>query len=592
MSGFDIARFNNLIRQYYDFKCNHPYDVNTWRANSANAHSCRVILEGLAREIEQLIGEYNLIDGGYSVQISNGAGLYPKNPSIGVFYGGDKPTNGVYPVLGFLNGESGFFIACVCSFTNDKEGFPAAFTDLSRCSNLVQREQVVQSGVLRDRHTAMPAMIFPRENVCAVKQIVDAFKQAVQVKREYAVWRERMSATGVKSSNPIVQKALKGASLAELSEALGYDPNENEVGVYEALPAKLRKQYLESLRVVRDTVRNKLKGVALDEALESAEITKSLNAWIAEVSGKQQSIQSQQDEVRVLLESLQEELGRAKEKVGKIDQISLDCTSASASVMQVKGEIVADRDVIREAAVRLKSEYEGIEKSLSKAKEIGVRAADDIKDSIQAKLNDYLDRIREDVDGVKKKLHMVLSGVTTDALSKEYARKRTLEFWAIVGHTTVFVFILMLMLSLASAPIWFCYHLGYDLKTSIEILPKLYVFCLPFYVPLLWLAFLANRRMNLAKQLKERYAHKLICGRMYTGLAGEIKDVSKSGYTGAKDLLSKFLESTIRVYERDPAEALTKGPKTDMPVVEVLNEASKAMHAAAEVALAAKGRNG
>lgn len=397
-------------------------------------------------------------------------------------------------------------------------------------------------------------------------------------------------AHNVKSANPVVQNALKGRALAKLIEAFGRAPSDDEVRFYEALPVKLREQYLEALKIIRNSAMQKLRGEVVDEALESSKMTESLNAWISEVNGKQQAIRSQQAEVQSLLAELQEELGRAKEKVGKIDQMSVDCTTASVAVMQVKGEIVADHDFLRTAAERLKNEYTEIEKSLTKAKEVGGHAAEDIQSSIRERLNDYLENTRKDVDEVKKKINLVLSGVTTYALSKEYARKRDFEACAIVGHTVVFVLILMLMLALASVPVWICRHVGYDLVKSVEMLPRLYVFCLPFYVPLLWLAFLANRKMNQAKQLKEEYAHKLICGRMYTGLAGEIKDVSKSGYGVAKDLIARFLESTIRVYERDPADVLSKGPKTDMPVVEVLTEASKAMHAAAEVAAVSKDR--
>lgn len=585
---FDIDRFNNLLQRYYIYKHDHPYNANTWRTNGPNAHGCKVILNELAKEVERLVLECSLAPEDFTVQTAIGVGVYPKDPWIGVFYGGDRPTDGVYPILGFYNEDSGFFIGCVCSFTKDKRGFPEEFTDLSRCLDPVQRELIAQSGLLGDKHIAMPISIFARGKVCAKQQVVASIEQAFRVKDEYKRWGDKSGPHSVKSSNPVVQNAIRGTSVAALIEAMGHDPTDEEVRLYESLPAKLRKQYLDALRIAQVTIKQKQAGLALDTVLDSAKITELLNEWISDIGAKQQSINDRQNEVRSLLAELQGELGRARENVGKIDQASSDCFAARASVVEMKESIAAERESFKETANQLRNEYAEIGKSLAEAKSVGKRAAQDIQATIQERLSDYLDRAKEEVDSVKKKINLVLSGATTYALSKEYARKRTFEVCATVGHAVCFIAVLLTMLALALAPILICRHLNYDFKTSIETIPKLYVFCLPFYAPLLWLAFFENRRLNQSKQLKEQYVHKLICGRMYTGLAGEIKNIEKSGAPAAKDLLVKFLESTIRVYERDPAEGLSAAPKTDMPVVEVLGEASKVMHAAAEATSASR----
>lgn len=118
MSQFDIEKFKDALFKFKELKAK-PYDHNEWKTNGSLADQCSKILESIKETLSDVSAEWGMADA--EIYVSKGAGNFPKDPWIGILFEGEKPTDGVYPVLGFY--EDGLTICCVESFSQPQADF-------------------------------------------------------------------------------------------------------------------------------------------------------------------------------------------------------------------------------------------------------------------------------------------------------------------------------------------------------------------------------------------------------------------------------------------------------------------------------------
>ena len=108
-----------------------------------------------------------------------------------------------------------------------------------------------------------------------------------------------------------------------------------------------------------------------------------------------------------------------------------------------------------------------------------------------------------------------------------------------------------------------------SIEETVKILFNLTWAMLPIYVPVLWVAIFANKRMNLSKKLIEEYSHKEAIAKTYEGLAFQIQKLQNDALS--RELGNKLIENTLNASADNPSKYITNYNTCDNPAMELLN---------------------
>ena len=104
-------------------------------------------------------------------------------------------------------------------------------------------------------------------------------------------------------------------------------------------------------------------------------------------------------------------------------------------------------------------------------------------------------------------------------------------------------------------------------------MPRLVLSILPLYIPVLWVAYSANRKMNLSKRLIEEYTHKEVLSKTFEGLARQIQNIEDSAISA--DLKTRLLYNILEVSSENPGKLISDYNKSDHPLMDALDKSVK-----------------
>lgn len=107
----------------------------------------------------------------------------------------------------------------------------------------------------------------------------------------------------------------------------------------------------------------------------------------------------------------------------------------------------------------------------------------------------------------------------------------------------------------------------------LSVLPKEVACILPLYLPILWIAVFANKRVNLSKRLIEEYTHKEVVSKTYEGLARQIEGLEDDEVS--RKLQARLLYNTVMLSEKNPGELMKDYSRPDNPILDVLSQSTK-----------------
>lgn len=107
----------------------------------------------------------------------------------------------------------------------------------------------------------------------------------------------------------------------------------------------------------------------------------------------------------------------------------------------------------------------------------------------------------------------------------------------------------------------------------IDRMPRLVVAILPLYFPVLWLAYSANKKINLSKRLIEEYTRKEVLSKTFEGLSTQTDNLENDDLS--KELKVKLLYNFLDVSSENPGKLISNYEKSDHPVMDVLEKSSK-----------------
>lgn len=202
-------------------------------------------------------------------------------------------------------------------------------------------------------------------------------------------------------------------------------------------------------------------------------------------------------------------------------------------------------------------------------------ALDDLKKRQEEAYDAFLSSRQAEAKELKERIESLLPNALTAGLSSAYAEKRKNEEREKVRATRGFVRILTMMFLVAFLPITvmlMMYFSELDVMDVFMRSPRVILAFLPLYTPLVWLAIVFNKRMNLAKRLIEEYSHKEALSKTFEGLATQIEALGTD--KNALDLRVRLLHNLIAVSAENPGKLITGYNRADNPIFEFLDKSA------------------
>lgn len=325
------------------------------------------------------------------------------------------------------------------------------------------------------------------------------------------------------------------------------------------------------------------------EALSNySEIQKAVNNSQA-ISQKANEIKVELDTTEAAITEKNKVLAEAQEIHSSIEQLLqksellhtniLDKERATTELhRRIFGYVVDSEEEGEEERVEgLKDQLDTSFKELSSGLSSANGELQEVKESSQKKSDEIATDWSEKHQELNDKIEALLPKALTAGLSHAYADKKAEEIKDQIRLQKIFNFAIAGMLVVSVIPfgiaIYYIMGAGFTLEDVVNRMPKLVMAIFPLYVPVLWVAYSSNKKLNLSKRLIEEYAHKEVLSRTYEGLSRQIDGIEDDDIS--EELRIKLLYNVLEISAENPGKLITDYNKSDHPIIEVLERSSK-----------------
>jgi len=177
---------------------------------------------------------------------------------------------------------------------------------------------------------------------------------------------------------------------------------------------------------------------------------------------------------------------------------------------------------------------------------------------------------------LEKKIESLLPNALTAGLSSAYSLKKEDEIIESTKLTSRFTIGIGGLISVSMIPFVISIISFFDnvpLEQLIHRLPRIVLSILPLYIPVLWFAYSANKKMNLSKRLIEEYTHKEVLSKTYEGLSRQINNIEDEDISS--ELKIKLLYNILEVSSENPGKLISDYNKSDHPLMDALEKSTK-----------------
>ncbi len=188
-------------------------------------------------------------------------------------------------------------------------------------------------------------------------------------------------------------------------------------------------------------------------------------------------------------------------------------------------------------------------------------------------------------DSVIAKIRSLLPNALTTGLSYAYTQKKEDEISESVILRKSFERAILGLITVSLIPFSVSIYLivdGASLDETILKLPRLVLAILPLYIPILWVAYSANRKLNLSKRLIEEYTHKEVLSKTFEGLSTQLESLEDS--PSSEELRTKLLFNILEVSSENPGKLISNYDKSDHPLMDALDKSTQLSNAISRIA--------
>jgi hypothetical protein len=281
------------------------------------------------------------------------------------------------------------------------------------------------------------------------------------------------------------------------------------------------------------------------------------------------------DDTSAKIETLYKSLlGRKKE----IDQLYLDIFG-----YKEKDELSGKETIVDGLKDKLEKSYDEISQRMKKAEDGLTVLQNNAVDSFElfsvnnkTTFDNTISMWTSQYADLSKKIQELLPNALTAGLSSAYSEKKDAEILEYTKlnqafNTAIWGLIVVSLIPFAIGIV--SLYQGKALGKVMLDMPRLVLSILPLYVPVLWVAYSSNRKMNLSKRLSEEYSHKEVLSKTFEGLSTQINNITdvKVSY----DLRNKLLYNILEVSSENPGKLISDYNKSDHPLMDALDKSVK-----------------
>lgn len=199
-----------------------------------------------------------------------------------------------------------------------------------------------------------------------------------------------------------------------------------------------------------------------------------------------------------------------------------------------------------------------------------------IKNEYEGQFKNFENNHKSKYEQINNEISSLLPAALTAGLSSAFSTKKKQE--EDNSDTLQKRFSLGIYMLIAASTIPFIVSIGLLIKGEsfdqvIYKIPRLVLAIIPMYIPILWLTYSANKKLNLSKRLIEEYAHKEVLSKTYEGLSKQITNLDNDEQT--KELKYRLLSSFLQVTSENPGKLISNYEASDHPVMEALEQSYK-----------------
>jgi len=318
------------------------------------------------------------------------------------------------------------------------------------------------------------------------------------------------------------------------------------------------------------------------------ERTNSVEAQIL----KLEEIFADQDELVEKVDKIESTLTKSDDTFSKIDAVYKSLLVRKREIDQIhleifgfkdKDEITGKETVVEGLKDKLEKSYTEISQNIKKAED-GINAIQDAaKSSFELFATNNKEEFEKTISNwnshyteLSEKIEALLPNALTAGLSSAYSEKKESELEEYSKLDKTFTSSIVGLVVISIIPFIISIVSLFQNKTLENVLldmPRLALSILPLYIPILWVAYSSNRKMNLSKRLSEEYSHKEVLSKTFEGLSTQINKISdeKVSY----DLRNKLLYNILEVSSENPGKLISDYNKSDHPLMDALDKSVK-----------------
>jgi uncharacterized protein YoxC len=346
--------------------------------------------------------------------------------------------------------------------------------------------------------------------------------------------------------------------------------------------------------------RNKI-DATLDESSKKLEEINSLKEDLTANVSELESLFENHPELSDEVEQLENNITDSEELNTKVSIIYKSILSRKKEIdnlyFEINGYVETDEDTGDETSIeglkdKLENSYENLKSELKELKDSFVTFQEDKEnafDSFMSNKNDFFNdrekRWSDKYDSVLSKINSLLPNALTTGLSYAYSSKREGEEKEQQKLTSRFNWGIGGLIAVSLIPFGVSIHslvTGIALEEVIVRIPRLVLAILPLYIPVMWVAYSANRKLNLSKRLMEEYAHKEALSKTFEGLSKQINDIED--YETSSELRMRLLYNILEVSSENPGKLISNYNKSDHPLMDALDKSVKLANAVDKLA--------
>lgn len=241
----------------------------------------------------------------------------------------------------------------------------------------------------------------------------------------------------------------------------------------------------------------------------------------------------------------------------------------------VEEKIEGLKDQLDEAYNNLSDELEELTNSINKTR---TETSTNYNSFIKGKEEAYsksLENWNKEHALVLDRINKLLPNALTTGLSYAYSEKKESEVAESKNYSKNFQRAALGLIAMSLIPfilsIFFIWN-GKSLHDVILDSPRFVLAIVPMYIPILWIAYSSNKKLNLSKRLIEEYTHKEVLSKTFEGLSHQINNIEDEDLSA--DLKIKLLYNILSVSSENPGKLISDYNKSDHPLMDALDKSA------------------